>query len=143
MMFNNNPVRILVVPKFCKTWDGEANKEGTAIISVTGEYSGKTAKCAVTVTSENTLPYKIDINNFVIGCDVSLSEAEIGGNVIAALYDSNNRLLATNIYPSADTVRIDFTVLPTTDLTDAHIKVFRWNLETVEPISNFRLIEIE
>lgn len=127
------------------THDGvvTAIKEGTAIISVKGEYSGKTAKCVVTVTSENTLPYKIDINGFVIGCDVSLSEAEIGGNVIAALYDSNNRLLATNIYPATDTVRVDFTVLPTADLANAQIKVFWWNVELVKPVSKFRLVEIE
>ncbi|MBO5059790.1 MAG: leucine-rich repeat protein [Clostridia bacterium] len=120
-----------------------AIKEGTAIISVKGEYSGKSASCIVTVASENTLPYKIDINGFVVGCDVSLTETESGGNVIAALYDSNNRLLATNIYPAAENVRVDFNVLPTVDLTNAQIKVLWWNVELVKPVSKFRLVEIE
>lgn len=116
---------------------------GTAIISVKGKYSNKTVKCVVTVTSENTLPYSIDINGFSVGCNVNVSDSENGGDVIAALYDKNGVLLETAVYPVADKVNVNFNLSPTVDLTGATIKVFWWNTQVVKPISNFRLIEIE
>lgn len=116
---------------------------GTAVITAKGKETGTSALCVIYVEGENTIPYKLDIDDFVIGCDVSLTETENGGNVIAALYDSNSKLLTAKTYPAAENVRVEFTVLPTVDLTGAQIKVFWWNIESVKPISNFRLVEIE
>lgn len=116
---------------------------GTVVISVTGKNSKKTAKCAVTVTSENELPYSIDINEFSVGCGVTLSNAENGGNVIAALYDKNGTLLDTEIYPASDTVNVKFNLLPDVNMAGMSIKVFWWNSEMMQPISKFRLFEFE
>lgn len=116
---------------------------GSAVISVKGEYSGKTAKCVVMVTDGTELPNKIEIGKFILGCEILLEETESGGNVITALYDTNNKLIDAKTYAAAENIKAEFSVSATDNLSGAKIKVFWWNTELLKPVSNFRLIDIE
>ena len=117
--------------------------EGNAVITVSGEYSGKSASCVVSVISKNAPPERLSVNSFIFGCGVTLTDAEIGGNVIAALYDGNNTLLGTDIHPAKENIDVSFRVATDTDLAGAKIKVFWWDDALVKPMSMLKLIEIE
>lgn len=118
-----------------------AIKEGTAVISVSGTYSKKTAKCVVTVAPKETLPDNMGVEAMVIGCEIKLTETENGGDVIAALYNGSGKLLDAAVYSAAERLTVNFAVSPTEDLTDAQLKIFWWNSELMRPISQFKLFE--
>lgn len=119
-----------------------AVSEGTAVITVLGENSGKSAKCVVEVVGES-LPTTICVDRFVAGFDISVSDAESGGTVIAAWYSKNGKILALNVYPAAKTIRATLSVSRDEDLTDSTVKLFRWNSEYTKPLSQFQVVGIE
>jgi len=118
-------------------------ENGTALITVEGVKTGKTASCVVAVSDINEMPDRIAIDSFMVGCDVSLTDAQDGGNVIGALYDKEGKLIGSSVVPADDKVNFNFTVSPTADLSGANIKIFWWNMASIKPISSFRVIELD
>ena len=58
------------------------------------------------------------------------------GTVIASLYDAADRLIRTKMYEPSDALNISF------DESGAYVKIMQWNMETLEPFTKERTIDV-
>ena len=77
-----------------------------------------------------------DMSESLIKITFNIKNVQKGGTVIAALYDSRDRLVASRFYPVAETLTVEF------DKLGAYMKIMRWNMQTLKPISAVKRIDL-